>query len=99
VSGLPDEAVEAIWMTLRERFGIDADLRRIPVEDVVAALPAGVYVSDGKGNVEPVALSVVKDAIDEYVESCREVSEPVYTEEIADHVVAALSATDTEGAA
>jgi hypothetical protein len=51
VSGLPDEAVEAIWMTLRERFGIDADLRRIPVEDVVAALPAGVYVSDGQGHV------------------------------------------------
>jgi hypothetical protein len=67
MSGRPDEAVEAMavavcdwggedWNDLNE-FGRD-DCRQ-EARSVLAALPAGVYVSDGKGKVDAVRTNVL----------------------------------------
>jgi hypothetical protein len=44
----PDEAVEAVMEAIAAEFGACAN---VTAEKVLAALPAGVYVSDGQGNV------------------------------------------------
>jgi hypothetical protein len=78
VSGLPDEAVEAMARAMisaaegewDEHWPVHWSLKGF-MGHALAALPAGVYVSDGQGKVEPVDEGA-RDAVVEAAIACVE---------------------------
>jgi hypothetical protein len=123
MSGLPDEAVEAMaraayeseWFRRQEVWALSweqtteqmrAECRR-DAATALAALPAGVYVSDGQGKVEAVDKDEARAQIATRLRTYRSPGGQGNTDEggdwrdltergVAQLSVAALSAKDTE---
>ena len=91
MTGLPDEAVEAMARAYTERCGSGCSPRGIAA--ALAALPAGVYVSDGKGKVTP---HTQEAAVTAMAKAFRVLPAHENREDWARRVLAALSAADTE---
>lgn len=91
---LQDEAVEAMAEGLAAVFPLwERSYRQRVAGRALAALPAGIWRSDGQGEVEPLTRDALAEAFATVTGTWDDIEE---LREVMPDVLAALSATDTE---